>query len=69
MKATIAKKLATGTQDRSSQNQDLPDFAAAPATTTTGTIVDLPHPVVTPAPALSDQLARFEGIARWGLNE
>lgn len=34
-----------------------------------GPFSNLPNRATTVTPVLSDMLARFEGVARWGLNE
>ena len=68
MNASSAMKMASGTQERIGEKlkKDLPGFAPTPKSSSK---VELPHPANKTAPVLSELLARFEGVARWGLNE
>jgi len=68
MNASMEINRPNGTEEAHGEQtqNDHPDFAATPEPSS---LVELPHRAETITPLLSDMLARFEGVARWGLNE
>ena len=68
MNESTAQKRDSGSSDKLAK-ENLKEQRVFAATAEARPLAELSHHAAVMPPLLADTLARFEGIARWGLNE